>query len=537
MPIVDYARERQMAADGLRRGKTKDQIRAEISAFRQSVTNPTTQNIQSSPQRNFNAEATARNSRPFADIGRTGLETTKGLIKGAGQIGVGLADILGGAGTSPQLQSIKNHLKSSNPDQQVGQGVAQVLGTILPQGKIGLAQEGVTGLINASKLGKLRPALGLLSRAGIEGAGQATIAGATGQKNAEQTGLISAAVPLGGAALQGLKHLAGTVITEGLGMTSGAGQKAIQTAYNAQSKTFLSAMRQGGTETEDTIYKVAKTALNNIKDVRSSEYTEALDKITQSGMKLTPQLGQIKTKVLTALESYGIRNSSKGLDFAKSPINPSERKAVQSVIDEIVKWTDDSPSGLDLLKRRVDDLIPQSGKEASSLLKKARGFVRDALATVPGYDEMQSRYSGSSNLLEELTKSFSLKAKAGAKEAAIKKFMQALRTDNDIKQELLKEISRVTGVNIEELVAGQLLNPLVPRGLVGKVFGTGSLAGAGTAAIGGVGSLPTALAGVTASSPRIVGEGANLLGRLNRGVGTAIENTGLAGLAKRLRGQ
>ena len=117
------------------------------------------------------------------------------------------------------------------------------------------------------------------------------------------------------------------------------------------------------------------------------------------------------------------------------------------------------------------------------------------------------KYSEASDLLHELTGTFSLGEKART-DTAVRKLQQALRnnanTNWGYRGDLMNELEKAGATNLRPSVAGQAASSWTPRGLQGAVA-------SGIAA--SVLTNPTSLFALPFQSPRLVGEGAVLAGK------------------------
>ena len=157
---------------------------------------------------------------------------------------------------------------------------------------------------------------------------------------------------------------------------------------------------------------------------------------------------------------------------------------------------------------------------------------REIVKQAPQYGEVMADYAAASDLLDDITKSFSLGQSAAA-ETGIRKLQAIMRNDVSSgygKRGELADILETQGgaTGIRERLAGQALSSYTPRGL--------SVAASPIAAIGigAGGSLPGAAAYLTAASPRIVGEAMHVAGRAVSPAARAAQSTPVSAIFRAL---
>jgi len=310
----------------------------------------------------------------------------------------------------------------------------------------------------------------------------------------------------------------GEAMAWSLGVSTGQGGEAIKTAFRMPGKAFTQALR--GKTTGRNILTVAREGLQRLKDKRTIEYQREAEKILKKlGKKPVKSLdiSPIFKTLKEELEKFNIKVKGRELDFSRSPIDKTEVPRVKAVIEIVRDWGlrkgDRTPYALDILKRKLDDFYTPS-REGATLIGNIRKAVKKILdENVPGYKEMTKKYAETSELIKEIEKTLSLKPGSTA-DTALRKLTNALKADNELRQALLEEIDRLTPFNIKEAIAGHLLHPVVPTGLIGRsIWAEVGGAGLARAAIL-IGSLfePLILSGIVFTSPRIVGEFVRALG-------------------------
>lgn len=299
------------------------------------------------------------------------------------------------------------------------------------------------------------------------------------------------------------KKVTTTLGKASLGVTTGAGGEALRTAYQGAkigSGEFKQALR--GKISQQDVLTVAKEGLNMIKQQRTNTYIRQLQKIKD--ITKTINLEPIKAKIKASLDNWNIKIGKEGkLNFSKSTIaDTAEQKRISSIVNETLKWKDTTPAGLDVLKRRLDDFFTTSG-QGRSLTNSIRSEVSNTLTKeVKGYSEMTKGYREASDLINEIERTLSL-GKQKAVDSTLRKLTSSLKDNADFKRELLTKLDAATEADVAGQIAGAILNPVVPSGLIGRsIFAGGPAAiflGSGTIS-------PLMLQPLLMSSPRVIGE-------------------------------
>lgn len=421
---------------------------------------------------------------------------------GVGPIGPMIADRLRGTSGYKQLQET---LKPQGTAEKVGHGIERAAEFLIPSGAE------ISGVGTASKLlkpGVAKKALDFGQRVLLEGSEQAA-RGAMQRGSTEGAGTdfaLGAAFPVVGAALKG----AGRVAGEALGITTGAGYGAIRQAFRDSSQEFKNALRGNIDDTMTSVLGKASDALDVIKNNRQAEYRKQLEQI--KGLDVGKDLDVLKKKALDNIKSYGVKVTENGLDFGRSKIaDKSEANRLKEVLDTVMDWGsqegDNTVTGLDTLKQRLDDFYSDSSQVRSYVATLRKDVADSIKKAVPEYATMTKGYQEATQLIKDIQSGLSLKGEKTNPDTAIRKLSSILRENNEKRKALLEALEQASGTNIKGDIAGAQLNQLAPRGWGSKIVG-----GVGT--VGALAVNPVALIpGLAAASPRVVGEFVNLLGR------------------------
>ena len=322
-----------------------------------------------------------------------------------------------------------------------------------------------------------------------------------------------------------LNRAAGKTALAGVGLTTGRGQAATDLWDTAGIKATIpgqgemsraKAAMQGMITDEDTV--------NNLKDMlvfsKDKKLAEYQPKLAAAGpIDLTDSLNRVKANFDRKLGEFWIRrvpdqpsppimNSrdpgyeaavntyrtdlanwqriSAGrnpgdLNFEGSGIEPdSEAGAKILEMNKLLSgWQDYSaahtqPIGMDLLKRRVDDMYSDSSM-ARSVVQSLKSDIRGELeSNVPGYKDMTDAWHKQTNFEEWLQAEFSLDNKNPS--VAMRKLNNALVNNSGQRRELVKRLNEITpgaGDSILAEIAGHHFSGFEPKGIMGPMSGMG----------------------------------------------------------------
>jgi hypothetical protein len=299
-----------------------------------------------------------------------------------------------------------------------------------------------------------------------------------------------------------------------LGLSTGTGGNAVSTAYNAGKEgttTFLDNMRGNVPMTD--VLDSAKQALGQMRQARSAEYKAGMAGV--SADKTVINFAPIDNAV-ASLQAMG--------NYKGQVINKNASGVVDDISNLVNQWKGlnpaeyHTPEGLDALKQAISDIrdTTQFGTAGRKAADTAYNAVKNEITTqAPTYAKVMKDYSQASETLAEVERALSLGNKAAA-DTSMRKLQSLMRNNvntNFGNRVGLANTLEQNGADILPAVAGQAMTSWTPRGMAG-------LAASGTGAAALM-TNPLALAGLPATSPRLVGEAAYALGAANRGVGRA----------------
>lgn len=303
----------------------------------------------------------------------------------------------------------------------------------------------------------------------------------------------------------------GAVAKPILGATTGTSSETVGEAYRAgrrggaYNKAFKDNLR--GNESQDYVIQEAKDALGNIADNRSKQYQQDMARI---GVDTKPvDMGPITQSYLDAIDSLYEGNLLKASDETLAKL--------EKIGNEISKWQSDpapnTAKKIDALKIRIDQLMPSFTEAGNSerIVTQMRNVVKQAIVDqVPEYADAMKSYEVSKAAQTELERALSLGKKNSA-DTTLRKLQSVTRnnanTNYGSRLNAVGELEKAGAGTIMPRLAGQAMNTWTPRGIMKPLMAGGAVAGYFN---------PLFLAGLPFASPRLVGEGANAIGRLAR---------------------
>ena len=263
---------------------------------------------------------------------------------------------------------------------------------------------------------------------------------------------------------------------------------------------FVNNMR-GNADVTD-IVTTGKKGVKQLRNDLSSDYNSNLAPVLSNTTPIpyTP----IKKAIDDALHigAYNGVEFNPATQLARNEINKLAKKFkfTNDPTNRTIGGYDAFKKGLGLLKKRALPNTPEA---------LVYGNVYDSVSNTinavdPAYGEVMKNYAGGMDTIKQLEKSLSLDPKAMS-DTTIRKLQSITRnnvnTNYGQRSNLVDKLP--TGEKVKAQAAGQALNNWAPRGIQGP------LAGAGIAFTG-----PTAALSIPFMSPRLMGEGALLSGKL-----------------------
>jgi hypothetical protein len=299
-----------------------------------------------------------------------------------------------------------------------------------------------------------------------------------------------------------------------LGVTTNTSADTIGEAYLSgllggdAKKAFVSNMR--GADDATAAVEEARRAIGQIAETRSKQYAEDMKSIRAD--KRPVDFMPIEQRFFEIVDS---------MYSGQHQVASNEAvKKLAEIADVLSEWSADksmhTAGGLDALKRRIDNLMPSfadaNAGDTERAVTAVRNAVKDEIIRVaPEYKKAMQNYESSKVAQREIERSLSL-GKSSATDTALRKMQAVAR--NGVSDgaggrakafEALKEAGAET---LMPRLAGQALNKKMPRGVMKAL--------AGASLIGGGFFNPAFFLGAPLTSPRLIGEAANLAGTAAR---------------------
>ncbi len=265
---------------------------------------------------------------------------------------------------------------------------------------------------------------------------------------------------------------AAKITDEIIGGTTGVGGEVASMAREG-GEAFTKGMRGG--VSQDKVIGKARQAVAKVRDNMGSRYKEQKTELSKNTENF--DMRPLKQSVKDAMDSdeYNIKVSPEGdLDFSRSTLtNPESQKAATDVIQIISEWGtqagDNTLMGLDLLKRKLDDVYSPTSKSRALVTKLKKQVTQMATDKVPEYGEMLSDYSKASDFVGELDRLVGSNLKKTDVTTGINKLTKVLKEDPKFRRELMEQLDLEGGSNVLEEMAGTAMSGVKPKGSLKQV--------------------------------------------------------------------
>lgn len=308
--------------------------------------------------------------------------------------------------------------------------------------------------------------------------------------------------------------MAGFGVSEVQGALTGTSGETVRQAFSAaknggkELEEFTANLRKA--ETPEKLVGELRDGITRVETTRSGNFSKAIESVgkeTVDTSKVVPQVKDILGKI-------GVQVDEKGsLDFSTSKFRtvPEAQKKLQNMYNEVsrlgdshtIQDVDTSRQALRALLLTGDDA---SANTANLAINTAINSVKAAGATNKVYSKALQSFSQDSEFLDELTRSLSSTDRATI-DNTYRKLVTVLKTNNEQRMSLLKDLDEATGGYLLSSVAGQQLSEELPRGLFRQI--AAGIAGSGV--VFGTVS-PAIISALVFASPRVTGEVVRALG-------------------------
>ena len=336
--------------------------------------------------------------------------------------------------------------------------------------------------------------------AGVGGAGGMLNAVGNDGDLAKDTAIgtvVGGGLPIVGAAIKATAKGAGKIGSKILGKTTGAGEQAIEDAFEAGARgnTGFRDQMRNPSDIDEVVGK-AMDEIDKIAQRRNMTYKEDIEILRRNAQKLDVEPVNRQVKRIINSEGGG----------SKYLVDDETARVLDKADDIVKKFTKDTSrhntAGFDDLKKAISNIKASPDSNAERVKTEIANSVKaEIMKQNPSYKKVMDTYARDTANLETLKRTFSLDKRANL-ETTLRKLQSVTRnnanTDYGYRARLLKQID--PNGDIYNAVGASALNSWTPRGLIG-----GGVAGAGLATVD-----PMLIA---STSPRLVGEAAYLLGK------------------------
>ena len=363
-------------------------------------------------------------------------------------------------------------------------------------------------------------------------------------KQTALTSIISAAFPVVGRGISVAAKKSATPIAEIstnlLSQLTGKEPEVIKRAFsNPQAVAQAMSGKVVPTQIRDEAISVLKTAGNQARGTfddtldalqktfpvkKGAMFLELADGTKKSIDNITApeviqsKIGNIGSKVASSVRDFRISISGSGrLNFDKMTsaiTSPSEKKQIQEAVSLVLDQKDFTPKGMQAVAERLGNLRKftegAASKSSAVITKIAREYGKAIKNVYPELSTLRSEYSIYKNMEAALKPLLRPKGTTpDAITSSITKLQTIFKENNIAYLRALQQLEQKSGKDFLSQIAGSQLKSFA-AGSYGSRIAEGSLIA------GGIFVNPLLLAVIPLFSPRVVGTGAALLGKLSQ---------------------
>lgn len=326
---------------------------------------------------------------------------------------------------------------------------------------------------------------------------------------------IPATTPVVKALGRATTRLAGKFGSEVSGALTGTSAETVEQAFNAAKKggkeldSFTNALR--GKTTPERLAQTLRDNTQIINTQRQTLFKETLSELGEEVVDTQPA----KDKFFSMLDDAKIFLNEDGtLNFAKAgklKLVPQAQTKIQQAFAEVADLppratlveVDDARQAIKALSLTGDDASANLGNK---LIDDAVRSVRTAGEQVQGYGQMLDEFAETSQFLDDLQKGLAATDQRTI-DQTYRRMATALKTNNEQRMALVRELDRVTDGAILSQISGQQLSEAMPRGIFRQI--AAGMAG-GALLTGGLSQ--SMIPALVLASPRATGEFVRALG-------------------------
>lgn len=291
---------------------------------------------------------------------------------------------------------------------------------------------------------------------------------------------------------------------------SGTPKKAFE--YVVNNPEVLSSKTSTGQSAADDLIELigkVKTGFNDVLQKKNISYQKSLAEINNKYAGKKIEQGDLLTKVQEVIGEFDSLEALPG----------KYKKLVNDAITTINNQKDFSPRGYDLMRMKIRNLMTAgeqpAAKTADTLLSKISNSVKSHVENVvPEIAKMNEKYGNDKDIIENIIKD--LKPE-GDKKALINRLMKVFDENSVFQKEAIDTLGEKKAKEIYDTVAKKIFGEWQPTGGIGRILTSQGIAGTilGTT-LGGPGVGAATAGAVAMSSPKIVGKGAALIGKVKK---------------------
>ena len=354
--------------------------------------------------------------------------------------------------------------------------------------------------------------------------------------------------------------VAGRAIPKGLGLATGTSSEIIGRAVSRPEQ--VAKVMRGETPIMPIVQESRK-ALKSLIDISKKEYGEEFTKIVKGNTKVSIPLSDVRENLLGVLNKYGAKVSQPSLKFSKdvgvldlagkkitkvknilgdvsfgrsSISDTREVSSLKSLIKDINTWDDYGVSGINVLKQRLQNAFrPTASNRYNAIVTELSNSIDGLLVgKIPKLGAINQQFAAK----QELIKNLERRIESTGAEGTIANLFGKNKTEV---RGLFKELEKLSGADIleqmKDIQSGQALSSLVPS------TGSRTLDVVRSLLIGGVGGFAGgpagAIAGLAATSPRVIGGAATKFGKFAQSIPSAVKTGAgvVGGVASQALGQ
>lgn len=455
-----------------------------------------------------------------AVVGPMAVAGTGEFIKGAGAL-TELAFPETGRNISRLGEKLTGEIKEQFP---VAGTTGQIASYLVPYSA---AQKAVSAVKAIPQVASKVANIGKIPSFALAAGEQSAIGGGTGYaltptaEDRSNAAMFGAATGPVGELIKPVAKLGGWLGKQTLGLSTGAGGDAVGEAFKAggtRNPQFLANLR--GEVPASEVLEAAQGGLQALKNQRRQAYEQGIQTTNKNQVFL--DFKPIEDTFQDTLKGLTVKGVG---GVTASRVGDKTLREIDEIRNVVGEWKSKpelhTAEGLDALKRRIDDLYDNNmSKEAKSILTQTRGQVKNTIVKQdPNYAKTMRDYEQSLSLERELEQALGIGDKT-AVDTAIRKLQSLTRNNANTSyqyRQQLADILKQQGTDLMPALSGQALNSVAPRGLQKLMpsFTAGS-AVTGALNLGLEGLLP--LVTLPLQSPRVVGEGAYLAGKMSKPV-------------------